>query len=139
MDTISEELVKVGRGQDSMSFRLSSIEVGLVDVELKNGGGGIIKQPRQQLIQQAYDYVKPDGILDKKFDEVEEKFDKMETTMCEKFDECRQNCYDPHKQSENSEKKYDRMWKWGTRVGVIIIAIVTLFSAIEWGKLIFKW
>ncbi len=117
MDTITDELVKVSKGLDSVQYRVSSIEAGMVDVELKNGGGRIIKQPRQQIIQQAYDTMKPGGVLD------------------QKFAECRE-IHNPEKQSMQNEKKLDKIWKWGTRAVVFILAVAAIIVALDWDKLI---
>jgi len=130
MDTMTDELVKVSKGLDSLGYRVGSIEAGMVDVELKNGGGRIIKQPRQQLIQQAYDYVKPDGILDQRFNEVEEM-------MTGKFQECKE-LHNPEKFQRNAEKKLDKIWKWGTRVVLVVIAIATIIIAVDWTKVVNK-
>lgn len=117
MDTITDELVKVSKGLDSVQYRVSSIEAGMVDVELKNGGGRIIKQPRQQIIQQAYDTMKPGGVLD------------------QKFNECRE-MHNPAKQSMQNEKKLDKIWKWGTRAVVLILVVAAIIVALDWDKLV---
>ena len=137
MDTMTDELVKVSKGLDSVSYRVGSIEAGLSDVELKNGGGRIVKQPRQQLIQQAYDYVKPGGILDEKFQVVDDKIDEVEEVMIKKFQDCQQR-YNPDALDEKAEKKWDMIWKWSSRVALVVIAIATVILAIDWEKIMAK-
>jgi len=152
MDTISDELVNVRRGMDSVAFRVGSIESNMVDVELVNGGGRTIKQPRQQLIQQAYDYVKTGGVLDQRFagvmlelksdsEELEknltEEFKRKDAEILNKISECR-SIHNPEAQAAQTEKKWDKAWKWGTRATLVIIAIATIILAIDWAKIVNK-
>lgn len=152
MDTISDELVNVRRGMDSVAFRVGSIESNMVDVELVNGGGRTIKQPRQQLIQQAYDYVKTGGLLDQRFagvmlelkqdskeleETLTEEFKRKDSEILNKISECR-SIHNPEVQAVQTEKKWDRVWKWGTRVTLLVIAVATIILAIDWTKLLPK-
>lgn len=117
MDNITDELVKVSKGLDSVQYRVSSIESGMVDVELTNGGGRKIKYNRKDLIQQAYDTMKPDGIID------------------QRFNECRE-IHNPEKMSMKTEKRLDKIWKWGTRIVLLIGVIAAVSLAIDWNKLV---
>ncbi|HPS61861.1 MAG TPA: hypothetical protein PLK82_02310 [Bacteroidales bacterium] len=131
MDIITDELVKVSRNQESLQFRLGSIEANITEVELKNGGNRMIKQSRQQLNQDTYDQIKQGGMIDQRITNVRSE-------LIEQLSQCK-TCHNPEEIQVEKEKKWDKAWKWSTRIAIVIIAVITILFAVKWENFVFKW
>lgn len=118
MDTITDELVRIGRIVDKVTE--------WEEITVRNGNNKEYSQPRQQFFQTVYDDTKAGGLIDKK------------------IDSCRALCLDrineigPKSQSERLEKKADRIWKWGQRIIIIFAAVAVIIRAINWDTLLGK-
>lgn len=112
MDTITDELVRIGRIVDKMDK--------WEEITVRNGGNKEYSQPRQQFFQTMYDFTRPGGDVDK-------KIDSCRALCAEKI-----NDISPKKQGERIEKRADRYWKWGQRVIIVIAALAVIIKSINW-------
>lgn len=116
MDTMTDELVRIAQKVDKIDA--------LEEVTVKNGNGREYTQTRQQFLQWAYDFGKPGGDVDK-------KIDSMQAIMMQKFDAMR-----PENTEKERERKYDKIWKWGTRTALAIVLLAFLIKFFDWETVI---
>jgi hypothetical protein len=124
---ITDEVLFIREDVRKLTTKMETIEANMEWVEVKNGGDKRSKQSRNGLIQQAYDTMKPGGILDQRF------------TNCEKVIE---TAIQKHERGTNATnvlsragKKFDVWWRWGTRVVVVLIAIFIVYSYLNGEKI----
>src|SRR5574343_53772 len=112
MDTITEELVRIG----NIIQKIEDFD----EITVTNGNGKKYSQPRQQFLQWTYDYSKPGGIADQNLERLRVHFDG-------KLDEL-----NPIKIKATNEKRYDAVWKWGTRAALAVLFIVFIVKFFDW-------
>lgn len=149
ISNVTEEIVDLKKTVNSLAYRVGSIESGLNEFTLDDGldqagQRRTVKQPRQQIVQQAYDYVKAGGILDQRFAgvmlelkndvrEIEDRFDETDETISKRIAECLRN-HNPEKEFSKREKKAELMWKWGQRFIMFIGLLLLLLTYLRYEK-----
>lgn len=118
MDTITDELVRIGRIAD----KIEEWE----EITVRNGGNKEYSQPRQQFFQTMYDFTKPGGDVDKKIDSLRElQNQKIDALM-------------PEQRNKTLNKRVDIYWKWTVRIATVIIASAIVIRAINWESILGK-
>ena len=149
ISNVTEEIVDLKKTVNSLAYRVGSIESGLNEFTLEDGVDQAgqrrtVKQPRQQIVQQAYDYVKAGGILDQRFAgvmlelkndvrEIEDRFDETEEMISKRIAECLRN-HNPEREFSKREKKAELMWKWGQRFIMFIGLLLLLLTYLRYEK-----
>ena len=149
ISNVTEEIVDLKKTVNSLAYRVGSIESGLNEFTLEDGVDQAgqrrtVKQPRQQIVQQAYDYVKPGGVLDQRFAgvmlelkndvrEIEDRFDETDEMISKRIAECLRN-HNPEKEFSKREKKAELMWKWGQRFIMFIGLLLLLLTYLRYEK-----
>ena len=149
ISNVTEEIVDLKKTVNSLAYRVGSIESGLNEFTLEDGldqagQRRTVKQPRQQIVQQAYDYVKPGGVLDQRFAgvmlelkndvrEIDDRFDETDEMISKRIAECLRN-HNPEKEFSKREKKAELMWKWGQRFIMFIGLLLLLLTYLRYEK-----
>ena len=147
ISNVTEEIVDLKKTVNSLAFRVGSIESGLNEFTLEDGldqagHRRTVKQPRQQIVQQAYDYVKPGGVLDQRFSgvmielkkdvkEIEDRLDETDEMISTRIAACLKN-HNPERQFAKNERKVELFWKWGQRFVIFIGLLLLLLTYLRY-------
>lgn len=115
MDTMTEELVRIRNVVDKFET--------YDEITVKNGNGKEYTQSRQQFLQWAYDLGKPGGDTDKKIDTMRVLLEGKIAAL------------DPVNQEQKKDIKWDRSWKIGSRITVLVLALVFLVKFVDWNTI----